>query len=205
MNLDELKTGWRDAHDRLASDSALTVPEAIRATARRFETSIARRDIVETVCAIAVIAFFGWALWGGLPAGMFGISILLMMVSVAWAAGVLLWSRRRDKRPDRGVPVAAFATAELARIDRQIRLLRRVTWWYSLPVLGSAGLFLWSLARIEPSMPWTTSLLFMAGFGLCLVWAASAIHRSNRAAIRKELIPLRERLLELLGSLKDQA
>lgn len=87
-----------------------------------------------------------------------------------------------------------FSSAEMARLDRQIRLLRNVFWWYSAPLLVGIAVFLGGVLWGVPDLPGLTSFGFHAGFFLCLALVANIIHRANQRTVNSELLPLREQL-----------
>ncbi len=198
MNLDDddLKASWKQRQSELA-DSGRIDELASRVFSRTswFERVILRRDWIETAAAIFVIVMF---------AGMFfrqeswlarvgAITVILGAIEILV---VLHWTRRRGGRPQHDLPLAEFCAAEIARVDRQIWLLRHVNWWYSGPIL--LGCCLLTFGR---SISWVAIVINL----MCYLAVGWFVYWLNQRAVRTQLIPLREELATTCETLVDDS
>jgi hypothetical protein len=126
---DELMLLWRQGTSS-APDPAEVARLAARASMRRFDRLIARRNVVETVAAFGVLVFFGWRLAAGDDRVSNGISVACVSFVIAY----LWWQHRHEIALDTTADAEAYHAALLARLDRQIALLRTVPYWYLLPL-----------------------------------------------------------------------
>ena len=98
-----------------------------------------------------------------------------------------------------------FSTAEVARLDRQIGLLRHAFWWYSAPVLVGVATFVCGVLRVVPNLPGLTSIGLHAGFLLCLALVAMILRRVHQRNVHSELVPLREQVAVFCSDLATPA
>lgn len=191
MNIDEAKAAW--SHREGDSPAFGGLVDKVRRT-ERFELTILRRDVIETLAALAVGVFFGttlpertgWLEWLG---------TLVVVIGAIEIAVVLNVARIRGGRALVESSIREYCVQELLRTQRQITLLKNVKWWYVGPI--AAGL---SLIQVGSSDPWPAKLL-----GLCvLVAICYGVHLLNQSAVRNELLPLKTSLEETLASLERE-
>jgi len=182
MNFDDLKQHWQQQVNTPAATESL----AQAAKAVQFESGIRMRDHVETAAAVFVVLFMGPLLFQ-LPIGLAWTGVLIIVLGMFEIVAVLHWTRRRDAANPADLSLADYLRCERIRVERQMRLLRQVGLWYLAPCLGGAGLFiLGSAESIWISLP-VCAVFAILGYG---------IYRMNQAAIARELIPLRDSLLQ---------
>jgi hypothetical protein len=203
MNLDDMRERWREHHGKWADQHFDALAGDVVARAGRFEDQILRRDWIETAAALLVIGFFAMALRNMEMTPLMVAGVVLIIVGAVEIVVVLFWTRLRDLPPQPDSSLAEFSQAELIRLDRQIYLLRHVTWWYTGPLLAGVALFLFGVLWSLPAMPPFLWFSFPATFGVCLLAVAYIIHRINRRAVVTELLPLREQIVTFRESLES--
>jgi hypothetical protein len=205
MNLDDMREGWRQHHGKWADQHFDALAADVVARAGRFENQIMRRDWMETAAALFVILFFGVALSSMGMTRLMVAGVALILFGAVEIVVVLFWARLRDLPPQPDSSLAEFSQAELVRLDRQIYLLRNVTWWYTGPLLAGVALFLFGVLWSLPAMPPVTWFSFLAAFGACLLAGGFIVYRINRRAVVTELLPLREQIIAFRESLASSA
>ena len=107
-------------------------------------------------------------------------------------AAYVLADRMRHKRqpPEPGEPLRQHVESSLAQVERQIRLLRHVLWWYLMPIALSCLAFFGQVTWQERSGGWLTAL---AGAGAVVIGAIvlAGVYWLNQYAVRSELEPRR--------------
>ncbi len=191
MNIDEAKAAWMQRDGDSPAFGGLV--DKVRRT-ERFELSILRRDVIETLAALAVGVFFGstlpertgWIEWLGTIVVILGAIEIAIVINVA---------RIRGGRAPIDASIREYCVHELTRTQRQITLLKNVKWWYVGPI--AAGLF---MIQIGSSDPWLSKVL-----GFCILLAICyGVNLLNQSAVRNELQPLKASLEETLGSLERE-
>jgi hypothetical protein len=194
MTFDDLPSAWQQENEQSLSpeDREATVARVCRSV-ERIGGTILRRDLVETIAAVFVIFWFGRMV-------IFIDSLVARIGAgfvVLWAL-FIIWKLHRTRTIQQpaplDVPVREFCRIELDRMDRQIKLLRSVLWWYIAPAMLGANVV----------------FVGMAGFGLAsLVYGittlllAWGIYALNMRAVAKDLGPARKELASLLNQLED--
>ena len=96
----------------------------------RFDVAVARRNMREYAGVALVVLFAGWQMTAGGDRVSAGLAI-----AAAAFVGMFLWYQHRDMRPlDPSTNARDYQAALLQRIDQQVRLLKRVRYWYLLPL-----------------------------------------------------------------------
>jgi len=142
MNWNELEQQWRRTAVSVAPPT--WNPADFEAQRRRRARRLAGRDWLEAGAGFGVAAAFA-ALLGALGvrhwAGWAAVALVLVV------SAFFLLERRRARRAQ--VPAEAAMrerlAAEIVELRHQRTLLRRVTWWYLLPLFGAFGLFVFAL------------------------------------------------------------
>ena len=157
---DELMQLWQQGVSR-APDGAEVARLAARASMRRFDRLIARRNVVESLAAAAVMTFFGWNVAVGHDRAANAVSF----VCVSFVIVYLWWRHRHTAALDPAADAEAYRSALVTGLDRQIDLLRTVWYWYLLPLYVPPvlqGVSLWEKSR-------AATILFMAVVTACYV------------------------------------
>jgi hypothetical protein len=102
----------------------------------RFDRRIHWRNVVEYVAGL------GLMIWAGHKALNGSASAMAMVMGVLFMMGYLYWSHRHQQPIDRATTARLYRSAMLARLDDQIRLQRRVKYWYLLPLYAPACLMI---------------------------------------------------------------
>jgi hypothetical protein len=126
---DELMLLWQQGASN-TPDAAEVARLAARASMRRFDRLVARRNVFETVAACGVLLFFGWRLAAGDDRVTNGVSF----ACVSFVMAYLWWQHRHETIVDATADAGAYHAALMARLDRQIGLLRTMPYWYLLPL-----------------------------------------------------------------------
>jgi hypothetical protein len=134
MNDDELTLLWRNG------TSAEPVPEEIarlagRASIRRFDRRIFWRNFREYAAGMVLFVFFVWQLVTGQARARGMLEYIYGgALGVGFVLAYLWWQHRSLSPLDPSADGRAYHAAMLARIDKQIRLLGSVRYWYLLPL-----------------------------------------------------------------------
>ena len=203
MNLDEMKSRWREQQLALADRQFDDLLANVRSQAEQFEAKILRRDRIEAGAALFVAAFFAMSLWKLDMPPVMAVGIVICMVAALQVSWTLRWTRLRDPQPAPDAPLVEFTRMTLTRLDRQIVMLRNVTWWYTLPLLSGVAVALGGILWGIPELPVATSAIFSIAFLLCLILAGFIVYRINQTALNRELLPRRRQLQELLQALNE--
>ena len=207
-SFDDLQTLWQTAADPAPAVDPDRIA-ALRAEAARFDRTIRWRDWRETAAAVIVAAAFGGMWPDAPPVGRIGV-----VLAVVGALFVIAWmwrAQRLHPRPAPDLPPAAALRAALARVNVQIGLLRSVMWWYLLPlavgplVLTYAGFV--EMQRQMRTPDTALEIVFVGSLYLAPLLIVGGvfgfIYWLNQRAVRRELLPLRDRLTRLLHDLSD--
>ncbi len=114
-----------------------------------FDRAIRVRNSIETLAALAVVVFFGYAAWTERS----WVERLGSAIVAAGALWIVYYLRRygtdaADPRPDQ--TVASYRRALVLKYEHQIRLLRNVKFWYLLPMY--VGLLISSLGMLKQEL-----------------------------------------------------
>jgi hypothetical protein len=142
---DELMRLWQQGASS-APDASEIARLAARASMRRFDRLIARRNVIESVAAAGVLGFFAWRI----AAGHDRLANALSSGCVAFVIAYLWWGHRHTAVVDAAADAEAYRTALLVRLDRQLALLRTARYWYLLPLFVPPviqALTLWEKSR----------------------------------------------------------
>ena len=203
MNLDDMKKDWQRRSDELAGERFDRLAQQIMARSTKFEATITRRDWIEAGAAAVVLIWFGLFLRFESVPFIAALGVVIIMLGCVEIVVVLFWTRRLDARPRRDASLLEFSKAELTRVDRQIRLLRNVSWWYSTPVLVGCVVFIFGLLGSMPLSPWWMAWVFYLSFLLCFFLAGFVVHRINQRAVNNNLLPLRAEIVDSIDALLE--
>jgi hypothetical protein len=194
MNLEEIKREWREAMDRSIPPNDLNdLVAVVERRCTETERQVRGRDTREVLAALVVVGAFAamWPLYRSSPVAVFGVALIVF--GSALIVYMLMRSRTQDPAPFHN-SVLEFSRTRLAWLDRQIRLLRNVVWWYVAPLAAGCLLFGWGLAGGR-------SVAF-ALHAVVVIAVATGIVLLNQWVVRRHLQPLRDNLARLIQSLE---
>ncbi len=203
MTFDELQKSWQaqQIDPQIAIDSELLLKE-VKRNKEYFESAILRRDIREIGCAVLLIAlflYFGikhnlWPMWL--------LAILCLWIGVFMFADRIVQKRKLPRLSD---SLFDCVKNSLAQVNHQIWLLKNVLWWYLLPL--GAGLLIWfcycGLSAMLSENPSTKYLLFILTCIVGTILLYWGVYWLNQYDVRKDLLPRKQELEQLLHSLKN--
>jgi Flp pilus assembly protein TadB len=205
VNLDEAKSLW--ASDAPTDDSStadsetdmssqtLSNSEILQLVQKKsgdFEERIRNRDLLESVAALCVIAFFGLMAWTSTGLERIG---ALIIVGAGLLIPVLLYrTRARHADLPADCSLKDRLHAEREKIEAQISLARSVAIWYLAPL--ATGLMIHVFG--QSGWSWVTAIC--AGV---VVGGSIVIYRRNQKAIRTDLRPRRDELTEMIEQVES--
>jgi len=208
MTFDELQKTWQSQQSslNLSIDPNLLLRE-VKRNKRYFESIIFWRDVREVGIAFPLAAFF---LYIGLKTGAWPLALLGLLVVGVGAFMIVDRIIQKKKRVRLTEPLADCINCSLKQVVHQIWLLKNVLWWYLLPPSIGIGVFLvWTILDVvggagSPTAKELASVLsFLFAYALCCFLLYWGIYYLNQRAVRKDLIPRKQELEQLLASLKD--
>lgn len=192
MNLDDFKEPWQQRQRDLGHQVDHVI-KAVRSRMTWFDRVIWLRDLRESVVALLLIVWFGYEVYRN-PAWITKLGFLLGILACAMIVVILNWVRITGREARPGHSLQDYCTAELARVDRQIWLLKHINWWYTGPLYVAVTIaMLGIMAPPKILIFLVTMLLPMAVF----------IHWLNQVAVRNELMPLRNDLASAMNVTED--
>ena len=193
MDWDSMKQRWQ--HDAPAVPAASI--DELQALDQAIRRRVRRRDLLETVAAVAVAVFFTLTALGMASRGEWaavGFSVLL----VAWAAVVplrLRHARRQVPEEDPQLPLVENLGRQRDAALAQARMLEQVWLWYlGPPLIGIVGI---TLALRGPSMFALVYLSVVVVLYLGIAWY-------NRHAARTKFRAHAERVQRQIDALSGQ-
>ena len=112
----------------------------------KFDRTIRRRNMRETVAAAMVAIFFTYIAWGP-PNGLVRAGSIILVAGALW---IIYYMRRHGTEPPDPNPdqtLEGYQRALIRKYDHQIRLLRKVKFWYLAPMY--VGLLTLSAAMLK--------------------------------------------------------
>jgi hypothetical protein len=158
----------------------------VKARAEEFDRSIRRRDKRELIAAVFVFVVFSVVLVSASWLTRVGAIIVLGGCILTY---LMLRRANGQAQTTAGLPLAEMLRAERAKVDAQIRLLRRVLWWYVAPFAVGPILVFAGIAGFG---------MMSAVYTVFAVALGAAIYHMNQQAVRNNLVPRRGELDRLL-------
>ncbi len=201
MNYEDLQKTWQSQQDsfELTIDSDLLLKE-VKRNYRHFALDVLKCDkqdifagIFCSVCFVCASSFLN--AW-----------FFLLLVPVCLYASLFLLIDRtiqkgRQVKPSESLD--SYIQASLSQLDHRIWLVKNVDRLYLLPYgLSFACVYacmLWEITRVGCTIVWVW-VFIGGGFPLFIAFAIIAIYRANQKCLRKELLPRRQELVQLLAS-----
>lgn len=202
MDPEEMKQAWQvqATPGGLRVDAGI-LREELRQSRRRFAATIFWRDVREVgVCLVLIPVWIYLGLdrscdW----------TWYLMVPALLWIAGYLLADRMRSRRRplDPGEPLRRHVEITMEQLDRQIRLLRTVFWWYLLPIILAMAAYLGHDAWQGRTGGWwmMAAASEVSGMGVAVM---IGVYWLNQYVVRTDLEPRRHELESMLASLEDE-
>jgi len=193
MTLDELGKEWRATNEVAATKERRD--QLIAATCRRVERfwgRIFRRDMTETVVAVVVIALFGYLLITT-SSTLEKIGASTIVGGAAYIIYRLQRARRETPPAPLEIPLRDYCNTELARVEKQMTLLRTILTWYIAPIM--LGTVLMSFGRLGARGRFFVDLAIFAAMS----WGIYAL---NQWTVRKHFVPVSDELLSLRRQLE---
>jgi hypothetical protein len=195
MSFEDVRKQWQSEVDRpLAADRFKELLSVAQQKYSKLERTVYWRDLREIAAAMFVMVAFaaGWpAFYRKSLVAAAGAGILIL------APPFIVYMLIRARRPI-ALPLDASvldcSRQRLTWLDRQIQLLQTVAYWYVAPIFVGIVLFDWGLARGH----W---LFFSAHVATSALFCLFVIFL-NRRAVRKQLLPIREELVQVIAGLE---
>jgi hypothetical protein len=151
---DELRNLW---HSGMGAQSAKGGEEMLALViekTRSFDRRIAVRNAIEAAASALVFCIFGFFAWKA-PSVIIRVGMAIVALSAVWIAFYILRFGAGPKQVDAGMALSRYSELLLENYEQQIRLLRRVKYWYLLPpyvgiVIGNIGVWMQLTAEGQP-------------------------------------------------------
>jgi hypothetical protein len=132
MKDDELMLLWRQGTSTEPNPEEIA-RLAARASMRRFDQTIFWRNFREYAAGVIFLPFGIWMIVTDVVGigRAFGLTAIICM---AFTLGYLWWQHRGLAPLDPSANARAYQSAMLERLDKQIRLLGSVSYWYLMPL-----------------------------------------------------------------------
>lgn len=192
MNDEELKALWsRQTQEAEPAVHGGVQVDALRDKLAELQRSLKLRDIRELVVAAVLVVVFGIYLFT-IPYPVTRLGSLIVIGGLVIASWKMIQSRRKAPRSDAAMPVALWLKQERERMHHEAELLRTVLWWYILPILFGVNVFYWGF----PHRSFGEKVLYT----VMTVLLGAGIYWLNQYARRKELLPVKDELENMLKS-----
>jgi CubicO group peptidase (beta-lactamase class C family) len=201
MNFEELQKSWQaqDLGKKISIDATVLLSQ-VRRNQQQFRSLIFLRDLREVAVAVMLVPLFAW--WGWRDDWTY----YLVAFDCALLAVYFLFDRLRQRRivPRTEGSLKECAAAALAEVNHQIWLLRNILWWYLLPSFVPSMICVARMA-LKLGAPLPARLLFVAIMAAFLAGVFGFLYWFNQYAVRKELLPRRNELEQLLAGIDPDA
>jgi len=177
MEWDRMRNAWQARADR-PGEGRLPLPS----DARWLRRTIRRRDLLETVVAVAMALIFTAMVWPLWSAGLVASALFSAWLAASCILIVLRLRRARALFParDGDLSLSEFLARERRALEHQRRLLASVRWWYVGPIVfGVVGFFMGFRG-----LHWHS-----AAYAAIVLTVGFLIERANRMAVRESIEP----------------
>lgn len=166
----------------------------VKERSKAFDDAIRKRDRRETIAAAMVFLFFLSFVFVADPSWLTQVGVGLVLAGSALSVWMLRRARRRPMDASAALPLAEVLRSEREKVERQIRLLRNVLWWYIGPL--AIGVVLVVVGT--DGLSWYT-----VGYTVLVAVVSAVIYRLNQREVQRELLPRRQELTRLLHELEE--
>jgi hypothetical protein len=195
MSLEDLKREWRSEMDSSISSAELNeLLDLVQQRCAGTERHVHGRDVREVLAALFVVGAFAamWPIYRSSPVAVFGVTLIVLGAALIV---YVLMSSRTPTALSFHASVLEFSRNRLAWLDRQIRLLQTVVWWYVAPLSIGCLLLVWGITGGAWLVFGLQALLVLAvGVGVVLL---------NQWTVRQYLQPVRDDLVRLIEALES--
>ena len=198
VSFDDMKRAWQ-SESGISQEQFDQIGDRVREGTTLLQSTIFRRDMVETFASIVVAAFFTPGLftaknlvaWSG-----FAIIVLacITIPFVFWRA------RTRPIDTVSSANFCDFVDIEIDYLRRQVQLLRTVAWWYLLPLY--VGLILVTVGATELSHGSLFEMIFVAILVALCTSLLIYIWWLNQAKRKTQLEPLLDYYVEMRSAVE---
>jgi len=194
MNEQELKQLWqKQPVPEPAPTSTNAMIEQMNQKMRKFNRTLLWRDARELIACVFIIVWFGLNLRHA-HSTLTKVGDIVLVLSGLFIGANLLAARRSNRAFRTPTSVRDFLGGELDRVNRQIKLLRTVLWWYLLPLFCGVSLF-----SIGANLDLVIEIPVLSTYALTFGF----VYWINGYAVRKTLLPLKTELEQTLGSISE--
>ncbi|QCR21256.1 hypothetical protein [Pontibacter sp. SGAir0037] len=186
---DELKRLWQQAsHEEVVRYNKTRLLDDLNKELKRMEKGLRNRDIREVVAAIAIVPAFGFIAY--VKGDIFLIigAILLVLTCL-----LIIYSLNRARKYEpKGLDTSLrdYLQQQKTFVDQQAKLLQNVLYWYILPLFVSMLFIVRGLSHE------------ISAYAI-MVFLAIGLYYLNREALKKDLVPLQEKLKAALEELEE--
>jgi uncharacterized membrane protein len=197
VKFEQLQRVWQSHHEQAAQSQPMAFAAETIAKSAKLNTSLWRRDWIETAAAVFVIGIFGSTLFTDDLSPISILGVLVIVASTMGSIWILHRTRTRHAPISPDQSLLEHARLERQRVESQIALMQRVTLWYVGPLTLGAILFVFGLFE-----PWWVALIAAGGFLVIFAIVGWVIHRMNQQSVQQSLGPLHAQLTDLIHSLE---
>jgi len=160
------------------------------------ERHVHGRDVREILAAVFVVGAFAamWPLYRSSRVAILGVALIILGAALII---YVLMSSRAPAPLSFHASVLEFSRHRLAWLDRQIRLLQTVAWWYVAPLCVGCLLLGWGVTGGQ-GLVFGLQALFTLAVGTGIVFL-------NQWTVRQALQPVRDDLLRLIEALESRS
>jgi len=201
MKFEDLQKTWQSQQDsfELTIDSDLLLKE-VKRNYRHFALEVLKCDKQDIFAGIFCSLIFVYA---SLSLNAWFFFILVPVCVYASIFLVIDRTIQEGKQVKPSESLDSYIQASLSQLDHRIWLVKNVDRLYLLPYgLSFAcvnACMLWEITRVGCTIVWVWAFLG-AGFPLSIAFVIIAIYRANQKCLRKELLPRKQELEQLLAS-----
>jgi hypothetical protein len=199
MNFDKLQKQWQSQPGgfKLRIDADVLLKEVQR-NKESFKSSIFWRDVREAGGSLILAPVFSYF---AIKSNSWSLHFPAMACVFVGAFMIIDRIIQKRKLPYLGYSLTDCIEISLTQVEHQIWLLKNIFWWYLLPFTIGVSIFwvhVWWLAR---SASWTW--FFIGGCFVGMFVLDICVYYLNQRAVRKDLLPRKQELEQLLTSLKN--
>jgi hypothetical protein len=200
MNFDELQKQWQSQPGglKIRIDADVLLKEVQR-NKESFESSVFWSDVREIGISLALVPIF---IYFALTMHVW--TLYLPALACVFLPAFMIIDRtiQKKKLPNLSDSLTGCIEISLAQVEHQTWLLKNVFWWYLLPFIIGVSIF-WVHVGWLARDAGGTGLLFIGGCFALLFVVSVGVYYLNQWAVRKELLPRKQELEQLLRSLQN--
>ena len=194
MDENMLKQLWLNScNDQQVEINAAKLIESVTQKIKSTEKSVRRRDRREIFIAVCLILLFGWWLII-MPRLLSKIGAAIIIAGCILVIIRLLLARRNNIKEDTASAINDLLMVSHQSVQKQIKLLDTVAWWYLLPFFTGAICLYYSFP---------VSFMSKAIYTITVAILYGYIYYLNKKAVTKVLKPLEENISNLLNELSE--